>query len=94
MEFVGGLDEKGLLFLFDWMAWNDTADSYIRNPESLLDASADVCFKLLFLHIRADRFTDGHLAKMLESGHIITILKRLREIRKSGQPIELPSNDQ
>ena len=94
MEFVGGLDEKGLLVPFDWMAWSNTADSYIRNPESLLDASADVCFKLLFLHIRADRFTDGHLAKMLESGHIITILKRLREIRKSGQPIELPVNDQ
>ena len=93
-EFVGGLDKKGLLVPFDWMAWSDTADSYIGNPESLLDASADVCFKLLTLHIRADRFTDGHLAQMLENGHITTILKRLREIRKSGQPIELPSNDQ
>ena len=93
-EFVGGLDEKGLVVPFDWPAWSDTADSYIGNPDSLLDASADVCFKLLTLHIRADRFTDGHLAQMLESGHITAILKRLREIRKSGQPIELPSNDQ
>ena len=93
-EFVGGLDEKGLVVPFDWPAWSDTADSYIRNPESLLDASADVCIKLLTLHIRADRFTEGHLAQMLESGHITAILNRLREIRKSGQPIELPSNDQ
>lgn len=94
MEFIGGLYKKGLLVPFDWMAWNDTADSYIRNPKSLLDASADVCIKLLTLHIRADRFSDGHLADMLETGHTTAILKRLREIRKSGQPIELPSNDQ
>ena len=93
-EFVGGLVEKGLAVPFDRMAWSDTANSYIGNPESLLDASADVCIKLLTLHIRADRFTHGHLAEMLESGHITAILKRLREIRKSGQPIELPSNDQ
>ena len=93
-EFVDGLTEKGLQVSFDWMAWRDSAESYNRDSESLLDASADVCIKLLTLHLRADRFTDGHLAKMLESGHITAILKRLREIRKSGQPIKLPSNDQ
>ena len=42
-------------------------------------ASADLLTlrKLLTTHIRADRFTEGHL----ESGHITAILRQLKQIR-------------
>jgi hypothetical protein len=33
-------------------------------------------------HVRADRFVEGHLASVLESGHITAILRRLRGIRE------------
>lgn len=36
--------------------------------------------KLLTVHVCADRFTEGHLAAMFESGHIAMILKRMAEI--------------
>ena len=37
--------------------------------------------KLLTTHVRTDRITEGHLANVLESGHITAILRRLKQIR-------------
>ncbi len=35
---------------------------------------------LLAAHVRADRFTEGHLLDALKSGHIVTILKRVESL--------------
>jgi hypothetical protein len=37
--------------------------------------------KLLTLHVRGDRFVEGHLASVLESGHVTDILERMQQIR-------------
>jgi hypothetical protein len=42
--------------------------------------------KLLTTHIRADRFIEGHLAGVLENGHIVAVLRRLRTIRDQMAP--------
>ena len=33
---------------------------------------------------RADRFTEGHLAEMIDSGHIRSILERLKTLRDAA----------
>jgi hypothetical protein len=38
--------------------------------------------KLLTTHIRGDRFSDGHLLKMLRSNTITKILERLKVLRE------------
>lgn len=38
--------------------------------------------KLLTAHVRADRFSEGHLASVLESRHITAMLRRLKRIRE------------
>lgn len=83
MELVQGLYERGLILTFDWPAWSETAESYVDNPELLAEASLDDCLKLLTCHVRSDRFCEGHLGAMLENGHIVAVLRRMREIRKS-----------
>jgi hypothetical protein len=39
--------------------------------------------KLLTLHVRADRFSEGHLAHLFETGQMVMILKRSAEIYQS-----------
>jgi len=35
---------------------------------------------LLAAHLRADRFTEGHLLQAFQRGHIVTILKRVESL--------------
>ncbi len=80
-EFVGGLYDRGLVATFDWPAWQEVAETYVSDPELLAEAPMDDCLRLLTTHVRADRFCEGHLVAMLESGHVAAVLRRMREIR-------------
>ena len=41
---------------------------------------ASTLLRLLTTHLRADRFCEGHLLGMFESGHIVRFLRRLKEL--------------
>lgn len=69
--------------LFDWTSWSDEARRYQAHPDALARADLLTLCKLLTTHVRADRFNEGHLATVLESGHITAILRRLKEIREA-----------
>ena len=88
-EFISGLYERGLIIRFNWGAWGEPGMNYVDNPELLANAPLIDCLKLLTSHVRADRFVEGHLAFVLENGHITNILRRMREIREAGEPIDL-----
>jgi Family of unknown function (DUF6508) len=53
----------------------------MQDPALLAQADLLTLRKLLTAHVRQDRFIEGHLAQMLENGHISAILRRLRELR-------------
>jgi hypothetical protein len=38
------------------------------------------CVRLLALHARAGRFSDGHFAAMINNGHMSAILRRIEEL--------------
>jgi hypothetical protein len=80
MKFIQTLYEQNILVQFDWMGWEE-GERYASEPEALEAADILTLRKLLTMHLRADRFTEGHLASVLESGHITAILCRLKEIR-------------
>ncbi len=56
-------------------------DSFMARPELVRLAHPDLLFELLFRHIRLDLTEPGHLATVLENGHLLAILRRLRELR-------------
>jgi endonuclease III len=63
---------------FDWPAWKGT-DEAVRlhdDPVFLEQASAEQLAKLLTLIVRQDRFCDGLLNEVYESGFLIRILRR------------------
>ena len=79
--FIAALYKEKMVLSFDWTSWKDEAQRYQLDSKGLARADLLTLRKLLTTHVRADRFTEGHLAAMLESGHIVAILCRLKEIR-------------
>jgi hypothetical protein len=80
-SFVECLYDNGWIVPFDWTEWQERAEQFVNKPQSLETASlGDLC-RLLTTHVRKDRFCEGHLASMFESGHLTAILVRLQEIR-------------
>jgi len=84
-RFVGTLYGEGFIFPFDWSAWKDEAARYVAGPSLLDNADLATLRKLLTLHVRADRFNSGHLAGMIDNGHILVILRRLKAIRDASR---------
>jgi hypothetical protein len=82
-EFVQTLHDRELVLAFDWPEWQHRAGLFVEKPELLEDASLDTLVRLLTTHVRKDRFDAGHLAAMIECGHILAILVRLRALRNS-----------
>lgn len=76
----------GLVAPFDWSSWQGEAERLIENPAALERADLDTLQKLLTLHIRKDRFCEGHLEAMRECGHLVAILRRIGEIASGAGP--------
>jgi len=79
-EWIRTLYEQDFLLPFDWTRWKE-AQRYRSQPGALETADLLTLRKLLTTHVRADRFVEGHLASVLESGHVTAILRRLKQIR-------------
>ena len=76
----------GIVRDFDWPKWLPRAVRIFRNPSLLRKARMKTCLKLLTLHIRRDRFCDGHLGAMLASGHITAIIRRMDTFVQNSTP--------
>lgn len=90
-QFQRALYDHGCIRDFDWGTWQPKAVRIFENPGLIQKAQMRTCIKLLTLHIRRERFVDGHLAEMLRSGHITAILRRMGELA-SRRPSALVSN--
>lgn len=85
-EFQRCLYDHGIVRDFDWPKWLPRAVRIFRNPSLLRKARMKTCLKLLTLHIRRDRFCDGHLGAMLASGHITAIIRRMDTFVQNSTP--------
>ena len=79
--FVQTLYDNGWVEPFEWSTFQDEAVGYFEDPSSLRTADLATIGKLFTLHVRKDRFCEGHLLVMLEAGHIQAILRRPSELR-------------
>jgi hypothetical protein len=80
VSFIETLYTASVVVDFDWLSWQQQAFEYCKQPSRLHAARLSTLRKLLTLHARQDRFVEGHLVSMLESGHITAILKRAAAI--------------
>ena len=80
LNFLRALGAAGLITPYDWMAWQEEASRYVSDPDLLNSADLDTLRRLLTLHVRRDRFVEGHLSEMIDLGHIRAILHRLKAL--------------
>ena len=80
LDFVQALYDEHLIVVFDWGAWQEEVERYRSDPQALAEADLLTVRKLLTAHVRKDRFVEGHLGSVFESGHMTAILRRMREI--------------
>jgi hypothetical protein len=77
VAFEEALYRHGFIRDFDWPKWMPDAQRIFDNPALLQRARMSTCVRLLTLHVRNERFCDGHLGAMLDAGHITEILRRM-----------------
>jgi len=80
LNFVQELYDNNIIYSFDWPAWQDEAEKLYNDPDALASANLDTLRKLLTVHVRKDRFSEGHLAGVIRDGHMLAILKTLEEL--------------
>ena len=78
---VQALDESGVVYSFDWGEWQHHAERLVQDERALARADLSTLRKLLVVHVRKDRFLEGHFAEMLASGHLVAILRRVVALR-------------
>jgi hypothetical protein len=78
-RFLNVLYMEGFIYPFDWSNW-DYGRKLTSNSELIKKAKLLTLRKLLTAHTRYDRFCEGHLASIFESGLIVRILKRLEQL--------------
>jgi ADP-ribosylglycohydrolase len=83
IAFEKTLYANGFIQPFNWSKWYEGV-LLKDHPELLHNASLQALRKLLTAHVRADRFNEGHLADIFESGHMLMILRRLAEIHNQA----------
>ncbi len=81
MTFMDTLYNENIVFSFDWGEWQEEAIRYFNNPDLIKSTDILTLRKLFTLHVRKERFCDGHFTSVIDSGHLVNILKRLKELR-------------
>jgi hypothetical protein len=83
-EFQQALYDNGwITSSFNWTDWQETAKEYVEKPQTIESADAKTIQKLFTTHVRKERFCEGHLAAMFENGHVVALLRRLKEVREN-----------
>jgi len=80
-SFINTLYQESFAISFDWTAWQDEAKRFVDNPKLLNSAGISTLQKLLTTHVRKERFCSGHIAMVIDKGHVLALLKRLKAIR-------------
>jgi hypothetical protein len=65
------------IYEFDWMGFGKQAEQLVAKPELLAVADLETLRKLFTAHSRNESLNDGHLADMIDEGHLKLAVKRL-----------------
>lgn len=68
------------IYEFDWMAFGKKADQLIADEQFLAKAELETLRKLFTAHSRNESLYDGHMAGMIDSGHLQLAVKQLHTL--------------
>ena len=76
-KFVDALYKNNFIRSFDWRQYQNVAKKYMEDGNIVEKADLETLLKLFTIHVRKERFQSGHLATVIENGHILRLLGRL-----------------
>lgn len=85
--FRQALAENGWFISFPWTEWEDF-ELYRRRPALLASADLDTLRMVMTVMVRAERFSEGSLAAVFESGLVVAVLRRAAQLYEWGEPAE------
>lgn len=92
-RFIHALSEAGVLRDFDWPAWmREHGDRYSR-VEALGSADFETLARLLSALVRKDRFVEGQLADLIDSGWMAAALDRLAALAQHPESTAPPRGE-
>lgn len=83
MRLVDLVYTMNLIVDFAWWEWSDEARRLTHRPAEVARADLVTLQKLLTVHFRSDRFSQGHLDAVHANGHLAVVLRRLGEIGRA-----------
>lgn len=85
LEFLEFMYDNDLVIVFDWANWGEGQEWYKSTDQSKYEKlDAETALKLLTAVIRNDRFHEGALVNVFESGDFPKIINRLVELKASS----------
>jgi Family of unknown function (DUF6508) len=69
---------------FNWTEWQDEANELSKDYRKLARMTLPECVKMLYLHVRKEKFWEGHFDSVLLSGQIQIILVKMRQSFRSN----------
>ena len=82
--FLDALNYTGFVENFDYVSWMQQRDQVNDMPENMVEevknADMEELRKLITMHIRIERFSEGHLQKLYEKGFFTGFFDRLEEL--------------
>jgi hypothetical protein len=79
--FVITVHASGFVQPYDWIADDAARRDQIRDPAALFSMDLDTFRRTVIVHVRADRFCEGHLLSLARSGYLTAVIKRAGELR-------------
>lgn len=80
-RFVEAAYAHGWVTQFDWPAWQTEAERFVEDPELVCAAEVSEVERLITVHVRKERFCEGHLEAMVGCGHVGAVVGRVAVIR-------------
>ena len=74
-------DNDWVSLQLNWSKWKERAGEYIDCPETIASADAETIRMLFTIYARQQRYSSGTLSYLFKNGHVLALLRRLRDIR-------------
>lgn len=79
-EFLFVLYNSKFMVPYDWMTYVESRDEEWKDPAALQGMDAETFQRFVIAHVRNDRFVQGHLQHLAESGYLAEVAARAREL--------------
>lgn len=87
-RFTRALDLTNFYYNFNWIEWRDQeGKEYVKDPSKVATASLVTIRQLFTYMMRQDRFCEGFILQLFDTGLVLAALKRLAEIKDEKEKV-------